>query len=182
MTKEGITEQVEIPSGVSVSKEGMFLIIKGPKGELRKAIKNTGLDIRAEGSTVVFASKKNTKTDVKIIFTYKALVKNWFKGVTEAHVYKLKICSSHFPMSASVKGEIFELKNFVGGSKPRTLKITQGVKAKVESEIITLEGIDKEAVGNFAAKLEKMTRRAAFYNLVFQDGIYITSKDGESLD
>src|SRR4030066_97443 len=69
------------------------------------------------------------------------------KGANEMHVYKLKICSGHFPMTASVKGNLFELKNFYGETVPRTTALPEGVNVKVDGKYILIEGADKPARG-----------------------------------
>jgi len=52
------------------------------------------------------------------------------RGVTEGYTYKLKICSGHFPMNVSLKGDVLEIKNFIGESVPRKLKIKEGSEEK----------------------------------------------------
>jgi large subunit ribosomal protein L6 len=103
------------------------------------------------------------------------------KGVQEGFTYKLKICSGHFPMSVALKGNTFEIKNFIGEKVPRTLKIKQGADVKIEGDQITVHATDKELAGTTAGAIEKLTRRPGFDKRIFQDGIYITEKDGKKL-
>jgi predicted PurR-regulated permease PerM len=83
------------------------------------------------------------------------------------------------PMTAAVKGNMFEVKNLFGESKPRLLKLIPDVTVKVNATEITVEGIDKEKVGQTAASIESLTKRPNFDKRIFQDGIYIVSKDGK---
>lgn len=177
--KQFFEEKVKIPSGVTVSTSGCAISVKGPKGEVSKEARNSGLSITVKDDNVILRTTKAGKKDKKIIFTYKALMKGWLQGVVKGYVYKLKICSSHFPMSVTVKGNTLELKNFIGGIKPRHLEIKKGVSAKVDADMISLEGVDKELLGNMAGRIEHLTRRAAFDKRVFQDGIFLISKGKE---
>jgi large subunit ribosomal protein L6 len=101
------------------------------------------------------------------------------KGATEGHVYKLKVCSGHFPMNVAVAGKDFVVKNFLGEKKPRQVAIKEGVDVKVEGEIVTVESCDKELAGQTAADIETLTRITNRDLRIFQDGIYITEKDGK---
>jgi large subunit ribosomal protein L6 len=113
--------------------------------------------------------------------TFKAHIKNLIRGVMEGHLYKLKICSGHFPMSVSVSGEEFIIKNFMGENVPRTLKLKENVSVKVEGDQVIVESIDKEKAGQTAADIEQLTRVTNKDLRIFQDGIYITFKDGKEI-
>ena len=136
---------------------------------------------RSEDNVLVFESKKATQREKKVIKTHLAHLKNMITGVKEGTSYKLKICSGHFPMSVSVKGNVFEIKNFIGETVPRTLALPEGVTVKIEGQFITVEGIDKELTGQTAALIEKLTRRPGFDKRVFQDGIFIVERSGRPL-
>ena len=103
------------------------------------------------------------------------------KGSNEGHVYELKICSGHFPMNVSIQGKELVVKNFIGEKFPRRLKIQEGVIVKIEGEKITVEHTSKEIAGQSAANIEQLTRRPNFDSRIFQDGIYITVKDGKQI-
>ena len=71
------------------------------------------------------------------------------------------------------------IKNFLGEKVPRSLKLKHGVTVNVDGSQIVVEGVDRELAGQVAADIEQATRRPGFDTRVFQDGIYIISKDGE---
>lgn len=173
--------EIEIPEGCSVSIENRILTVKGPKGEIIRDVKNKLLKDDIKDNKVILYAAKASKNHKKIVATFTAHLRNLLKGVTEGHVYKLKICAGHFPMTVSVKGDIFEIKNFIGEAKPRKLKIKQGAAVKVDNKDITVEGINKEIVSQVAADIEKLTKRSNFDRRIFQDGIYITEKDGKKI-
>ena len=116
-----------------------------------------------------------------MVQTFTAHIKNLVKGVTEGHMYKLKICSGHFPMNVSVTGNEFIVKNFIGEKVPRKVELVKGTTVKVEGSDVIIEGIDREKTGMMAARIEQMTRRPGFDTRIFQDGIYIVEKDGKEI-
>ncbi len=173
--------EIEIPEGCSVSIENRILTVKGPKGEIIRDVKNKLLKDDIKDNKVILYAAKASKNHKKIIATFTAHLRNLLKGVTEGHVYKLKICAGHFPMTVTVKGDKFEIKNFIGESKPRILIIKDGATVKVDGRDITVTGINKETVSQVAADIELLTRRPNFDRRIFQDGIYITDKDGKKI-
>ena len=141
-----------------------------------------GVVVSVENNQVVFtAVKKFTLRHKRLINTYKAHLKNIFKGVTAGHSYVLKICSGHFPMNVALKGKNLEVKNLFGETIPRVLEIPEGAQVKVEGDKINVTGIDKELVSRCAAGIEQLTRRPGFDKRVFQDGAYIIEKDGRPI-
>ncbi len=181
MKPDQMKYEVKIPQGVTLDiNEGVFTI-KGPKGEITRAFifpKITITKEKTDGSdAVVFFVKKPTKREKAAMFTTEAHLKNMFKGVLEGVIYKLKICSGHFPMKVTLKGDVLEVKNYMGETVPRTIKIKKGADVKIAEPEITVTGCNKELVSQTAASIESMTRRANFDRRIFQDGIYITNKD-----
>nr|AJS11960.1 50S ribosomal protein L6P [uncultured archaeon] len=176
-----LKETIAIPQGVTAAAEGATIVIKGPKGELRRAVGSKAVVLSVEGNHVVLRAKSATKNEKRTLNTNAAHIRNMLRGAKDGHVYKLKICSGHFPMSVTLKGDHFEVKNFIGEAVPRTLKIKQGVKVTIAGADITVEGANKELVGNQAAAIELLTRRPGFDTRVFQDGIYITEKDSKKV-
>lgn len=181
MAQKNIEEALDIPQGVTATVEGGLVTIKGEKGELSRRFRARGVSIALEGNTVKLLAENVTQREKKLFFTFKAHIKNMIRGVQEGYTYKLKICSGHFPMSVSLKGNTFEIKNFIGEKVPRQLTIKEGAEVKVEGDKITVFAIDKELAGQVAADIEKLTRRTGFDKRIFQDGIYITEKAGKAM-
>jgi len=179
--KQDIHEELEIPQGVSIHVENGVFNVKGIKEEVKKSLHNPKIKASVNNNLVVFEAKKGTQREKRLIKAYIAHLKNMIKGVNQPHHYKLKICSGHFPMNVSVKGTLFEIKNFVGETVPRTLQLQEGVKVTVDGHFVIVESPDKEKAGLTAAAIEKMTRRAAFDKRIFQDGIFIIEKGGKPI-
>jgi len=89
----------------------------------------------------------------------------------------LKALYSHFPMTLSVKGNEFVVNNYFGERVPRSAAIINGVNVKVQNKTeVVVSGIDKEAVGQTAANIERSTTVKKRDRRVFQDGIYLIEK------
>lgn len=174
-------QSLTCPEGVTAKVENRVLSLTGSKGTVTRSFFHPKVILSVEGNKITFSSEKFNKGEKKIMNTFLAHVKNMFKGVTEGHEYKLKICSGHFPMNVSMKGNTFEVKNFIGEAVPRTLTIKEGADVKVNGDIIVVTGIDKEKVAQTAASIETLTRRNGFDRRIFQDGIYIIDKDGKAI-
>lgn len=171
-----INENVNIPEGVAVLIDGKIIKVKGEKGELNLGFFNPKISVRKENDKVFFKSEKATRREKRIIGTFKAHVKNMMKGVRDGFEYKLKICSSHFPMNVNVDGKSVIIKNFLGEKIPRKAEILDGVDAKIEGDQIILTGISREKVGQTAANIERSCKISKRDKRRFEDGLYITSK------
>src|SRR3989338_5224506 len=158
------TTKIKIPENIQITITGPIIKIKGPKGEIEKKLLNPHIEFKIENNELV------------IICTNK---KNMINGVIEGYIYRLKVCSGHFPMTISIEKGYLLVKNFLGEKVPRKAKIIHGVDIKIEEEIITLNGIDKEKVGQMAGRIEQSTRITGRDKRVFQDGCYIIEKAGK---
>ena len=170
--------EVVIPEKVTVTIINGLFTVKGPKGEVSRNFIFPKVAITQQENKIIFNTLKPTKREKAAIYTTEAHLKNMFAGFLNGVVYKLKICSGHFPMKVTLKNNILEVKNYMGETVPRTLKIKPGVEVKIAEPEITVTGVDKEFTSQIAAAIEQMTRRSSFDRRTFQDGIYITSKDG----
>lgn len=174
-------EEVGVPHGANAEIVDTMLRLKGPKGELARDFKNPKVRVEKKETNIVISAANATKKEKTIIGTFAAHIKNMMKGVTQGHKYTLKICSGHFPMNVSISGRDFIVKNFLGEKVPRVLKMKEGVNVKIEGQDVIVEGISKEITGQTAADIEKLTRIRGRDERVFQDGIYITEKDGKDM-
>ena len=98
-----LEEVVPLTSGVSAVYNKGILTVKGPKGEVSKLLKYPNVYVKLKGDEVLIGTNKLTQSEKKIIFTYKAHVKNLIKGVTEGFVYELVIVYAKFPMTVEIK-------------------------------------------------------------------------------
>jgi len=172
---------VVLPDGVSARLEGSDLVLKGPKGELRKNFRDVYVRISIEGNLIKIYAENATRRQKMTIGTFLSHVKNMSKGVSKGYVYKLRICSGHFPMNVSFANGEISIKNFIGEKVPRVVKVRDGIKVNVQGTDITIEAADKELAGQTAADIEQITRRPGFDTRIFQSGIYIIDKAGKDM-
>lgn len=179
--KKELFVEIDIPEGIELNIEGGEVTIKGPAGEDKRTFKINKLVFEKKGNKIIIGNKKATKTEKKIMNTIVAHIKNMIKGVQNKFEYKLKICFSHFPFSVEIKDEEAIIKNFLGEKINRRCVILKGVEVKVEKQNITITSISKELAGQTAANFEKATKIRNRDQRIFQDGIYIISKDGKEI-
>jgi len=173
-----IKEQILIPENVDVKLENNIIMIKGEKGELSRVFLHPKISVRINDKNIEIESKNVRKKEKAMIGTWVALINNMITGVTVGFEYKMKTVFSHFPIKTLVEGNEFVIQNFLGERCPRKAKILDGVTVVVKAEDVTVNGIDKEKVGQTVANIERAGKVKKRDIRVFQDGIYRTSKGG----
>ncbi len=136
------------------------------------------IEIKAENGKIILHADNATRREKKQLGTIKAHLMNMIKGLQEPFVYKLQICSVHFPMNVTVDESAREvvIKNFLGEVKERRAKILEGVDVSINNDIIEVSSHDIEKAGQTAANIEQATRITNRDRRIFQDGIYIIEK------
>ncbi len=172
-----IEHAVELPEGVSASIADGTVTITGPKGSLSRDFVSSRHDIFHEGSILLVRIDVPRRKERALAGTWNAHLNNMVKGVTEGFTYTLKALYSHFPMTLAVKGNQFVVNNYFGERVPRTSTILDGVNVKVQNKTeVVVSGMDKEAVGQTAANIERSTTVKKRDRRVFQDGVYLIEK------
>jgi len=144
---------IQIPSGVEAKQEGNFIIVKGPKGELKRALFDEVKVSIKNGIIEVYPYKETKKTGA-VWGLCRALVSNMVDGVSKGYEKKLQIEGIGF--KARVEGNKLILN--VGFSHPVEVLQPEGIKFVVEKNIITVSGADKELVGQIAAKIKMIKK------------------------
>jgi len=170
-------DEIHIPEDVQVNVETGIVTVAGPKGKLMRNLDNPRIHILLENGTVVVKCEMPRKREKALVGTYRAHISNMIHGVTEGFTYKMKVVYAHFPLKVSVKENKVNIDNFLGEQYPRTAQIYGDVQVSVKGDSVTIEGIDREDVGQTAANIERAVRVRRRDIRIFQDGIYITSKD-----
>ncbi len=179
--KIDLQEEIVLPEGVNVDLNGAIINVKGPNGEIKKTFTHPRVSIVVDAGKIILSSSKATKKEKVMVGTFTAHIKNMIKGVQEPFVYKLKICSGHFPMTVSVSGNEVIIKNFLGESVPRKVTLLDGSEVKVNGTEIVITSPDKEVAGQNAAKIESLCRITNRDIRIFQDGCYIVHKAGKDI-
>ncbi len=143
---------VIIPAGVTVTLTEGTLTVVGPKGTLTRLVK-PDVNIVISEKDVVFSP--GTTKDAKALWgTYAAHLRNMIVGVTVGFTKILEIEGVGY--RAEVKGSNVVLN--VGFSHPVPLEIPVGINVLVEKSVMTLSGIDKDLLGQFAANVRKVKK------------------------
>ncbi len=145
---------IDIPKGVEVKVgEGNFVTVKGPKGELSYKF-NPDLKIDLEENQIKIERPNDSSFMRAIHGTTRALLANMVKGVTEGFTVELEIVGIGY--RANMKGKAIELQ--LGYSHPIYFEPPEGVQISVEGNIIKVSGIDKQKVGQVAAKIREFRK------------------------
>lgn len=137
-----------IPENVEVKIENQKVLVRGPKGELLREIRPE-IDIEIKDKEIRVFPKIETKKTKAFWGLTRTIIFNMIKGVTEGFEKKLEIHGLGFKARMDGKDLILE----VGFTHPVKIKSPEGIDFSVEKNIITVFGIDKELVGQIAAKI-----------------------------
>jgi len=173
--RKKIEKSIEIPQGISIEINGNEIIARKNGEEIKRKLNYNINNIKKEDNKIIISGTE-TKKDKRVINSLIAHIKNMISGLKEKFVYRLEICSVHFPMSVSIQGDYLVIKNFLGERKERKAKILPQVNVKIEKNIITVESSDKEKAGQTAANIERATRIRKRDRRIFQDGIWLVQK------
>ena len=174
-------EKIELPEGVQAKIKNGLITLSKDKNETSRILKDKKVLIGCKDNIITLNFTKGTKKQKMMLGTFRAHIKNMIKGVTEGHIYKLKVCSGHFPMNINISNDKVVVNNFLGEKTPRELNLKEGISVKLDGDIITVEGNDKELTAQTAASIEKLTTVKGKDLRIYQDGIYITNKDGRDI-
>lgn len=138
---------INIPSGVEVKAAAGEITIKGPKGTLNLSLHPHVAVASADNSLTVTVKDPEIKQDRALWGLYRSLLSNIVRGVTEGFTKKLEITGVGY--RAAVTGNKIVLN--LGFSHPVELQIPEGLTVTVEKNVVTITGVDKQLVGQFAA-------------------------------
>lgn len=144
---------ITIPEKTDVSVANSTVTVKGPLGELTKSV-HEAVDVAVEGKEVKVSPKNNSKLSRSLWGTFASHVQNMIKGVNEKYSKQLEVRGVGYKVELSGK----DLKLNVGFSHPVIVQVPEGIEASVEKTTITVSGIDKEKVGQFAAEVRAIRK------------------------
>lgn len=142
-----------IPQGVTVTVNGSVVLVKSSKGELQRELHpDIGAEVR--GSEIIIEPRRETKQTPALWGLTRALVANMVTGVTAGYEKKLEFEGIGFRVALEGEGLTLQL----GFSHPVKFKTPLGIKFAVEKNVITVSGIDKELVGETAARVRALKK------------------------
>ena len=140
---------ITVPSGVTVAIDGQNVSVKGPKGELSKQLP-AEVEIVQDGDIITVNRRSDARVARERHGLSRSLLANMVEGVSKGYEKRLEIQGVGY--RAAVQGQ--KLTMSLGYSHPVVFDPPAGIEFKVEGNTnVTVIGIDKEIVGNIAAKV-----------------------------
>jgi large subunit ribosomal protein L6 len=168
---------IPLPNTVSVSLDGQHVSVKGPKGQLSLSL-TEHVTVEQDGDTLLVKRVDESRVARARHGLSRTLVANMVEGVSNGFQKKLEIQGVGY--RAQVKGKTLVLN--VGYSQPVEVEPPDGIELAVEGNTnVTVSGIDKEIVGNIAAKIRDVRPPEPYKGKgIRYAGEYILRKAGKS--
>ena len=147
---------IVLPSEVNISVSNSSVNVKGPKGELTLDV-NPDLIIKNEDGVLTLERPTEQKRHKAMHGLYRSLINNMVVGVEKGFSHKLELVGVGY--KATLQGSVLELS--LGYSHSIFFALPEGINATAETQkgqnpMITIEGIDKQLVGQVAAKIKSL--------------------------
>jgi len=147
-------EPITLPSGVKVEVKGTHVKVTGSKGALERDVRPE-VEIKLEDNSLIFTPKGTSKRVMAFWGMTRTLINNMVIGVDKGFEKKLVVEGVGY--RGKVSGSTLTLN--VGYSNPVEFKLPEGISADIDKEnIITVGGIDKELVGQIAARIRDIRK------------------------
>lgn len=151
---------ISVPSGVQVNVQSPanIVVVKGQKGELKQKV-SADISVSVDNGTVQVNRPTDQKRHKALHGLYRTLISNMIEGVSNGFKKELSLVGVGY--RASNKGQILEMA--LGYSHPIYFVVPAEVKVKTEtvkgkSPLIILESIDKQLLGQVAAKIRSFRK------------------------
>jgi large subunit ribosomal protein L6 len=150
---------IEILAGVEVKIDKNLVTVKGPKGELKQLISEGGITVKQEANTIVVERATDQKRHKAMHGLYRQLISNMIDGVSTGYTLELELHGIGF--RAKNQGQLLEMA--LGFSHPVMFYLPEDVKLETISDkgkppVVKLTSIDKQLVGQVAAKIRAFRR------------------------
>ncbi len=145
---------VALSAGTQAKIEDGFIVVKGPKGELKQKL-HAAVEVKiSEKEIIVDVKNKKNKDERALWGLYRSLIFNMAEGVNNGFEKKLEVNGVGYRVALA--GDKLNLS--LGFSHPVEFVLPQGISALVEGNVITIKGIDKQQVGEAAANIRKIKK------------------------
>lgn len=150
---------ITLPSGVELSVSSRNeVVVKGPKGTLTQGV-DPDIKVSVDGNSVVVERPTEQKRHKALHGLYRSLISNMILGVNQGYKTNLELVGVGY--KATANGQVLELSlgysHNIFVALPKEVSVT-AVTDKGKNPIVTLEGIDKQLVGQVAAKIRSLRK------------------------
>lgn len=142
---------IPLPQGVTTEMEGKSVKVSGPRGTLEFKI-DKSIEVQKKDNFLEVITHGKSDSAHALYGTTRALIANMVKGVSEGWSKQLELVGTGY--RAETSGNLLTLS--VGFSHPVKFEAPSGITFKVEKSDITIEGVNKEMVGQIAAKIRSV--------------------------
>lgn len=139
---------IAIPSAVTVSVADNTVTVKGAKETLSRTL-HSAVEVAVTPEGVVITPKNNSKLSRALTGTFASHIKGMIAGVQTPFKKVLELNGVGYKVEQKGNDLVFS----VGFSHQVTLSVPEGLTASVQKNVITVEGADKQKVGQFAAEI-----------------------------
>lgn len=148
---------IKIPNGVEIKiSKSNEIVVKGPKGELKQQI-NPDIQVKIEDNVLTVIRPTDQKRHKAMHGLYRALINNMVIGVTTGYKTSQELVGVGY--KAQADGQILDLilgySHHIYFEVPKEIKVTT-TQEKGKNPVITLEGADKQLIGQVAAKIRSL--------------------------
>jgi large subunit ribosomal protein L6 len=180
MSRIGL-KPVSIPAGVTVTTGKDKVSVKGPKGELHQAI-DPDFTMKQDNSEITVVRPTDQKRHKALHGLYRALIANMIEGVSKGYKHQLELVGVGY--KAVAQANVLELSlgysHNIFLAVPSEIKV-QAIQEKGQNPTIILEGIDKQLIGQVAAKLKSLRKTEPYKGKgVRFTGEYVRRKAGKA--
>jgi len=166
---------ITIPEGTTVNFSDGVFTVKGPKGELTKTFKDN-IEITIDGNEITLKPLNKSNFTHALWGTYASHIVNMIEGVNTPYEKKLEVEGVGYRVNLEGKTLVMSL----GFSHDVRMDVPEGVDVSVEKNTITVSGIDKEQVGQFAANIRAKKKPEPYKGKgIRYVGEYIRRKQGK---
>ena len=167
---------IEIPAGVTVTCEGRKVKVVGSKGELNYEFSEL-LKVVIEDNKILVTKLDETKEADSLSGLTRTLIANMVEGVSQGFVKKLEYVGVGYRAAMEGKNLVMHL----GFSHPVVYIPREGIEVKVEKNIITVSGIDKQLVGQTAAEIREKKKPEPYKGKgIKYEGEHVRRKAGKA--
>ncbi len=171
-------KEIIIPAGVEIKVEDSLVTVKGAKGTLTQVIDDARITVEIEGATLKVKRSEETGVVKSKHGLYRALIANMIAGVTTGYSKTLLVNGVGY--KTTVAGGKLTLN--IGFSHPIVVEATEGIEITVpQNNEIVISGINKAAVGQFAASIRALKKPEPYhgYGIQYKDEV-VERKEGKA--
>jgi large subunit ribosomal protein L6 len=142
---------IALPDGVSLKLDNNLVTVTGPKGTLSREI-NPKIEVKVEGNQILVLNN-NSESEYKAYHgLYRQLIANMVEGVSKGFEKSLNVNGVGYKVNQQGQDLVLN----IGFSHPVVIKAIEGITLSCDKTVVTIKGIDKELVGQFAAKVRNI--------------------------